>query len=342
MAFQLPSPKRPNVQLGKLRPATEHLQFFRLFEPAQYVTLYLNPRRLQIQTQKVVNKVMTTSGFVFQFWGNDVYTLSGDGITGYLHPEVFFQEEYQLQLNSGTIEREQEPSKLHRTPYDTPAYEALDELRQFYEDPNLTRASIDTVSTSELADKIDLLRIGLYYRRDLYVGHFTQYSFEETEESPWQWSYSFQFVADFRQARGRGSWGELELLESLQLQEGELGSRDFNFAAGLSQVHEVNERKLYSVTQVSGRSVYIAGDYGSLGNSVRLELTDTGTVVYGVIVNRTTSPGEASADLLMEGYSMYTQIRCETTIPSDLVAGKSVRIHVEDATLPGATEVSFA
>jgi len=270
---------------------------------------------------------MTSAGFVFQWWGNDVYEISCGGVTGYLRS---FTTAYTVTTDKGIPVPSSEREEEELTPYSTPAYKALTALRKFYEEPDLTRASLDYIPTARLASDIDLLRIGMYYRRDLYVGHFLEYTFEETEESPWQWSYSFQFQADFHQSKGSGEWNEQALLNVVStLSENNAAGTDSDYAEGVAQLRSTFGVGARPIARVSGSTIYLSGHIGYAGTKVRMSLVSSSEVLRGEVRGFSSSLGDMTG-FIAGNQDVYTVINAEQPPPASFrTPGATVRVFIE-------------
>jgi hypothetical protein len=128
---------------------------------------HVNPKAIKVEMTKIVKKIYTRGGIEYQHWGDDSNAISFQGMTGSILP-------------SGT------DVALGREVYDTPAYRKFLELRDVY-----------TYDQDELGSQYGARLLGLCYRRKLYAGHFERFSFEESEERPFQLSFDAQFVAHF-------------------------------------------------------------------------------------------------------------------------------------------------
>jgi len=148
------------------------------------VTLYVNPQQIQITSRKVFSRVMTNTRWVFHHWGREPYIISCTGLTGSLIPATGTSDPF-------------EKSSV----YQTQAYRTLKKLESFYSEPALEALAFATDSTT-IANSIKKILVQLKYRRDIYVGFFSSFSFRELETSPWAWTYSFEFVGTYKTTVG--------------------------------------------------------------------------------------------------------------------------------------------
>lgn len=319
---------------------TEPIQFFRLLDPEDFVTLYINPRRLRVSVNKLINKLQTTARWVFQFWGTDTYEIQYDGITGYMN--VFEAQRHTSMLlrkgGGGTTKDDpllSSPSVPRFSPYDTPAYMSLEKLQLFYEEPDITNVNMADLSTASAQEVIDKLRIGMRYREELFIGHFLNFTFEEREDSPWQWFYQMQFQADYRRGPHR-SFGESDLLALAQLQRDSFA--DTNFAGGVREARLALQRKTFVIAKIDGRLLYLHGLLGEykVGFEVEVELVSQPAVkVKGRVKSQSQEVAKANEDpaladpntvALVSGYGPYTVIICSKSPSTPIEAGARVRV----------------
>lgn len=321
---------------SETRPYSETIQFFRVQDPEKFVILYINPRRLQIRSSKIINKVQTATRWVFQYWGTDVYTVRYEGVTGYIN--VWDAQQYHLMRKGEDPLRNpapQPPTVPVLSPYDTPAYIALEKLRTFYEEPDITQLNLASLSTQTAQDAILKLRVGMRYREELFVGHFLVFDFEEVEDSPWQWSYSMEFQADYRCKKG--SWGELQLLAALRLQD--IPAVDQNFAVGIDLVRQTYQRRTYAVAAIDNRKLYlhgVLGEYKVLFKVEAISDSNPSVSVRGVVKEQVQLHAKSGQDptgedpnmaAIVSGYGPYTLIMCEGRVPVGMTVGSRVRIR---------------
>lgn len=129
----------------------------------------VNPQNVVFNYVKSNTKVLTSAGWTFQHWGNDVPTIDVKGNTLMLKPSS----------NVAGNAWEKDPILTGKE------YQNLSTLRTWYWEQNMRRNSITP-----------LYRIGLYYRGVTYVGHFDNFSFVEDAEKPRVLDYSFKFVIE--------------------------------------------------------------------------------------------------------------------------------------------------
>lgn len=129
----------------------------------------VNPQNVVFNYVKSNTKVLTSAGWTFQHWGNDVPTIDVKGNTLMLKPSSNV-------VGNGW---EKDPILAGKE------YQNLSTLRTWYWEQNMRRNGITP-----------LYRIGLYYRGVTYVGHFDNFSFVEDAEKPRVLDYSFKFVIE--------------------------------------------------------------------------------------------------------------------------------------------------
>ncbi len=182
-------------------------------EEEDSVELYVNPQQITITRKKVIQRVMTNSRWVFQHWGLEPFLISCRGSTGYL-------------LNSAYLSRAfNDPSRFTEAVYASKAYEALRKLKEFYTSPEVQKFSYST-NSFEIAEGVSRILVAMTYRDTVYLGFFSSFQLSEVETSPWNWNYSFEFIAPVGvPLRGRSATAA-DLAEEARTQMGlELGSK---------------------------------------------------------------------------------------------------------------------
>jgi len=83
------------------------------------------------------------------------------------------------------------------SPYETPAYQALQKLRLFYLEPHeyLQGRDLTRINGSDIDEQLSKLLLRFHYRESLYIGYFMRMEIREEETSPWMWSYDMEFNA---------------------------------------------------------------------------------------------------------------------------------------------------
>jgi len=184
----------PNVQLQKGVDITT-------------VKLKVNPQTIRYRQPKIIQKIQTSSPgrFTVFDWGNDLLQISITGCTGNLLPSEITNgfNPTKSVLNSLSVVDTEQASQIgsganqvfgeiapfmqnimigSMTYYEllalSPKYRTFQALREMY---TLSDADSD-ILTMETGDTI-------------HRGYFSDFSFEQTAESPWNWKYDISFTS---------------------------------------------------------------------------------------------------------------------------------------------------
>ena len=163
------------------QPLVEPIRFVRDADPDDSVTLYVNPQWIQIVRRKVIQQVMTNTRWVFQHWGYEPYIITCQGLTGnVVLDRIASQWSYREDYTQSA------------------AYQVLKKLESFYSAPDVQRLDFAAITTAEIRQLARKVLVHMHYRREVFMGFFRSFSFRETEQSPWAWEYSFEFLATER------------------------------------------------------------------------------------------------------------------------------------------------
>jgi len=175
----------------------ERMAIERANTPSDFVVMHINPQRINIRYRKVIQRVQTNTRWVFQHWGAEPVTLTYNGLTGYMNSEVAQEYSRKYLPNQITSLRDAREARKFLTPYETNAYRALLRLKTFYEEPHkwLQGRDLTKIAGANIDDRLQGLKLNLYYRDTMYVGYFTRMEIREEETSPWMWAYSMEFTA---------------------------------------------------------------------------------------------------------------------------------------------------
>lgn len=132
----------------------------------------LNPQNVSIAYTKLKNKVLTTGGWSFQHWGEDIAVIDVKGTTKMLKDVDI--------LYSGLYDSSGVESMLYSREY----LNLLD-LKKWYMDNNKYRNPSSPES-----------KFGFIYRGVTYVGHFENFTITEDAEKPRIFDYSFRFAVE--------------------------------------------------------------------------------------------------------------------------------------------------
>jgi len=190
----------PDIQLNQnMTPNVyndiERMVIERVNDKSDFVIMRVNPQRISIRRQKVIQRIQTSNRWVFQHWGAEPITVSYNGVTGYINAAGtnYIDRNSYVDIHEST----QTTSPSPVSPYDTSAYQALSRLREFYETPHdqLQGQDLTNISGRNIDDNLKKLSLNLYYRDTLFTGYLTRMEIQEEENNPWMWSYTMEFIA---------------------------------------------------------------------------------------------------------------------------------------------------
>ena len=146
----------------------------------------VNPQNINFSYVKSNTKVLTSAGWSFQHWGNDVPVIDVKGTT------LMLKSDNPVVGNNW----EKDPVTAGKV------YQNLATLRSWYWEQNIQRNPVDSG-----------YRIGLYYRGTTYIGHFDDFSFTEDAEKPRVLDYSFKFTVEEERGDGALLGGTKDIIE---------------------------------------------------------------------------------------------------------------------------------
>lgn len=135
---------------------------------------FVNPESVSISTSKTESKNKTRGGFIYQYWGEEPYSISVSGKSGPVH----FPRGDGIEGIVEDITQSQ-------------AYQALKILEQIYIDDHAHPLKDDNILT-------------LSHRNMEYTGHFEDLKVEENVSDPLQFSLSFTFIALYMTSKHTG------------------------------------------------------------------------------------------------------------------------------------------
>lgn len=142
------------------------------------VSFYINPQNISIQQRKLWQKIRTRGGWALQHWGPELGTVQIRATTGNIRPPIM--KDFSLGTFFSTSATNDLPTELN-----SPAFAGLKRLEKWYkEDQDEAR-----IYRHELS--------ALYYRNQIYVGHFTDFMVEENAERPFQLNYQIGFTIHY-------------------------------------------------------------------------------------------------------------------------------------------------
>lgn len=143
---------------------TSPLDFAKVLLPHALV-LHVNPRNFNPSMTKKIERIQTRGGFVEQHWGDDLTDLSADASTG-----AFVN----IYTGLSSVLRQQ-----------TIAWDRFQDLYDLYKhNGSVYNPQGDVV----LQGKVMLL-----FDRGVYLGHFTNFKFTETDSTPFSFNVSWTF-----------------------------------------------------------------------------------------------------------------------------------------------------
>lgn len=187
--------------------------------PKESVILEVNPSEISYTKSKLITKVPTSAPerFIIQDWGSDLTVMAIAGNTGNLMPAIIQSGgnpvkgmvdniATKLDPSAGTVFNKQTSIVtaaisnnilMNNLTYTelismSPKYRTFKDLESMYENFD----SNNDLMILEMAD-------------NTYRGYFTDFSFTQTAESPWNWKYSMSFVelVNFNKLLTKGSQG---------------------------------------------------------------------------------------------------------------------------------------
>lgn len=144
-----------------------------LIETPPALTMFINPANLDLSYSALINETRTLGGFIQEFWGEQLTSLSASGQTS-----MFY--------NSGGI--------TNRDTRISEAYQNFIRLVNIYknngkeytrEQNNATKANPNRISSFG--------KVVMIYMDKEYEGYFESFSFKETAEKPFNFDYDFAF-----------------------------------------------------------------------------------------------------------------------------------------------------
>jgi hypothetical protein len=147
-------------------------------------TFKVNPTHITLQKRKLQTKIRTKGGFVFQQWGPDISEIALEGTTGNITPSGISFRQTNIP-GIGEIPLPHDLSSDIPTEDNSPMLKAFRQLETLYDDDQ-----------NEEANQRGR-RIALEYRGRIYVGHLSDFFYEERGERPFQLYYRLTFLVHF-------------------------------------------------------------------------------------------------------------------------------------------------
>ena len=147
-------------------------------------TFKVNPTHINLNKRKLITKLRTKGGFVFQYWGPDITEISVEGTTGNILPRGVKFRKTNIPL-LGEIPLPRDISQEAPTIENSPLYDIFRKFENLY--------NADQGKEASEYGKI----LAMEYRNKIYVGHLSEFSFEERGDRPFQFYYRFTFQVHY-------------------------------------------------------------------------------------------------------------------------------------------------
>lgn len=143
-------------------------------DPPPILTMLLNPGNLDTTYTQLINETRTLGGFIQEFWGEQLTTLSSSGRTA-------------LTYGSGGLTNEQARQST--------AYENFARLVDIYRCNGKDYKALNTfVNQTNDVDRImNLGTVVMSYQNVEYSGYFDSFTIREMGEKPFYFEYDFSF-----------------------------------------------------------------------------------------------------------------------------------------------------
>lgn len=174
-----------------------------------FIEMYINPEQIRIAERKIAQSTRTKAGFVYQYAGEDLTSISIDGTTGSsgieginLLEKVYRAEQIKFEQIAATTEAQQAAGRatsaigsaftgLFGSPNSNSAVDVLGALVETgsnligadpFEQPYPTLATLASA-------------VEMHYQGVVYRGYFTEFSSTERADSPGLFNYTIGFTA---------------------------------------------------------------------------------------------------------------------------------------------------
>jgi hypothetical protein len=150
--------------------------------------LYINPESLTKSYTQIVSKIQTRGGFVVQHWGEQLTSIEASGKSG----AFFVSQQDESSFRVGIVDSEK-PSSISKTlNVVNEAYGLANPAADNAPDRKNAKAWIAFRSFIDLYRQSTLLAMS--YDGYLYMGNFTNFSWDEDATNPFFITYSFSFT----------------------------------------------------------------------------------------------------------------------------------------------------
>lgn len=143
------------------------------------LTFYVNPTHLTLVKKKLFQQIRTRAGWEFQHWGPQIGEIRLEGVTGNITPPQ--------RITTGRFLGIPVPQIVEEPPTDTtsPALKAFRQLERWYDEDQDEKAQYEG------------RLLAVEYRGHMYVGHISEFSFEERADTPFMLYYNLTFLVHY-------------------------------------------------------------------------------------------------------------------------------------------------
>ena len=148
----------------------------------------VNPNNIKIDKKKLFKKIRTRGGWVFQHWGPEIGNIKISGTTGNLSPDAQNKKLTSILPDEGGAVRSIDINRtLNARPSvkNSPTLEAFSLIEKWYDEDQ----NDESINNGDLT--------ALQFRDRIYVGHLSDFSFEEKGDQPFQFLYTLNFVVHY-------------------------------------------------------------------------------------------------------------------------------------------------
>jgi hypothetical protein len=193
-------------RLPNNRPATTRRHLMRWLVPEQpIIQMYINPNNLKTDYKKIISKVRTKGGYVIQYWGEDLTTISMSGTTGTSGIEginvlydIYRNEQLMFDPYALFLQAERDRAEEEDTFNDLIGGNGslIGEVGSFLQStkqsgvPNVSRAKPTLASLA--------FTVELYWSGEVYRGFFENFSITERADNLGLFEYNINFTVTQR------------------------------------------------------------------------------------------------------------------------------------------------
>jgi len=188
------------------------------------VPIYVNPQSISIRDNKIIQKTLTKGGYVIQYWGEELSTMSVNGTTGsagiegihilrdiYRNEQIRMKDQLLTKLEnktSGAVQTLADTSEVEQASNFITNMKNTDigsAVGGFFDTAKSIVESFANVLDSTAEETINrvILRptlaayavsMDVYFQGERYRGYFTTFTVNERAASPGLFDYTFQFM----------------------------------------------------------------------------------------------------------------------------------------------------